>query len=143
MKVSRKIFGQFAIRFILPIAGGVFLVSLAVLLHANSLKEYIHLDGKAIVVETSDIPSITYDSCSYSISPSTANVSDSGGTGAFTVSCGNTCIWTPQSNAPWITITGGKNGTGSGAVSYSVSENESIDQRHGAIAAAGKTFTMA
>jgi hypothetical protein len=61
--------------------------------------------------------------CSYALVPPSQNVSDSGGIGTFAVNTSAGCAWTAASRVPWITITAGPSGTGSGTVSFSVNGN--------------------
>jgi hypothetical protein len=78
-------------------------------LRAESLKEYIYLDGKAVAVETIN--------CIYSISTNSASSVAGGGTGSVSVTGSPGCEWTAASNnAPWLTVTGGANGKGNGTV---------------------------
>jgi M6 family metalloprotease-like protein len=53
------------------------------------------------------------------------------------------CAWTAVSNAPWITVTSGAAGRGSGTVRYTVAQNTSAAPRSGSITIAGKPFTVA
>lgn len=80
-------------------------------------------------------------SCSYTLTPSSANLSPGGGSGSFTVTTGAGCEWTAVSNNGFITVTGGAAGTGSGTVNYSVSAN-GLSARSGTITAGGQTFTI-
>jgi Papain family cysteine protease/Putative binding domain, N-terminal len=49
--------------------------------------------------------------------------STAGGTGAIAVTPADGCTWTAASNASWISITSGANGTGFGIVQYKVAGN--------------------
>ena len=80
--------------------------------------------------------------CSYSISPTSANPSASGGPGSFSVTATASCPWTASSNSAWISVTSGSSGAGNGSVGYSVGVNSSASPRSGTITAAGKTFTV-
>jgi len=80
--------------------------------------------------------------CTYSLSPTSANYGASGGNGTFSVSTQAGCTWTATANNGWIHITGGASGTGSGTVSYSVDANGSSSSRTGTITAGGRTFTI-
>ncbi len=75
--------------------------------------------------------------CTFSINPPNQSFNASAGTGSFAVSSG--CAWNAVSNTPWITITGGAAGTGSGTVNYTVTAN-SGSQRNGSITVGGQTF---
>ncbi len=79
--------------------------------------------------------------CTYSLNPTSATTSASGVSASFNVTTNSGCAWTATSNNAWILITGGANGTGSGAVSYSVQPNTGA-ARTGTITAAGLTFTI-
>jgi hypothetical protein len=80
--------------------------------------------------------------CTYSITPTSASIAVLGGTGSVAVSAAAGCTWTAASNAQWITVTSGANGTGNGAVGFSVAANIGAS-RTGTITIAGQTFTVA
>src|SRR5207244_1686618 len=61
--------------------------------------------------------------CSYTIAPSSQTFDASGGPGTVTVTAGSTCAWTASANDPWITITAGASGSGTGTVAFSVTAN--------------------
>ncbi|HSC27807.1 MAG TPA: BACON domain-containing carbohydrate-binding protein, partial [Vicinamibacterales bacterium] len=46
------------------------------------------------------------------------------------------------SNAAWITIASGANGSGNGTVGYNVAANTTTSTRTGTLTIAGKTFTV-
>ncbi|MBK9163426.1 MAG: hypothetical protein IPM21_05835 [Acidobacteria bacterium] len=79
--------------------------------------------------------------CSYSLSPTSANAGSSGGNGSISLTTTAGCNWTAVSSAPWLTITGGSSGSGSGTISYSVQAN-SGPARSATITAGGQTFTI-
>ena len=82
--------------------------------------------------------------CSYSLYPTAAPFQASGGAGTVNVNprSPSSCAWTASSNAPWITISSGSAGSGSGTVGYSVAANTSAQSRSGTLAIAGQTFTV-
>ena len=80
--------------------------------------------------------------CTDSLSPTAQSFSSSGGPGTVGVASQAGCIWTASSNAPWLIITSNSSGTGNGTVYYSVSTNSGNGSRSGAMAIAGKTFTV-
>lgn len=80
--------------------------------------------------------------CSYSISPTSASFTSSGGNGSVSVSAGAGCARSATSGASWITITSGSSGTGSGTVGYAVAANTSTSARAGTMTIAGYTFTV-
>jgi hypothetical protein len=52
------------------------------------------------------------------------------------------CAWTATSSDPWIAVTAGASGTGTGTVSYNVEANTASSDRTGTITIAGQTFTI-
>ena len=61
--------------------------------------------------------------CEYTVTPDRTSFSKDGGTGTATVDTAGPCGWTAASDAPWLTIASGAQGTGTGVVSYSVARN--------------------
>jgi uncharacterized repeat protein (TIGR02543 family) len=86
--------------------------------------------------------SYTAPVCTYSLTPSSATLTEAGGTGTLTVSTQSTCPWTASSAAPWLTITSGATGTGSGTVGYSVAANATSSSRMAGSTIAGQTFNV-
>jgi chitodextrinase len=80
-------------------------------------------------------------SCSYSLSSSSASAASAGGSGTLTVTAGNTCTWTPTSNAGWLTCTP-SSGTGGGTITWSATANTSTSPRSGTLNIAGQSFTV-
>ncbi len=79
--------------------------------------------------------------CTYSISPTKASFRREGGTGTVAVTAPQGCAWTAASNASWITVASGSNGSGNGSVGYSVAPS-TLRRRLGTITIAGRTFTV-
>ena len=84
---------------------------------------------------------ITQLPCPYTVSPTTANVLAAGGTGVITVTTACAPPWTAVSNASFMTITAGSNGTGNGSVTVSIAANTGA-ARTGTLTVAGQTVTM-
>jgi hypothetical protein len=80
--------------------------------------------------------------CTFSLSPSSTTVPAAGGTGTFTVTTSGGCTWTAAPTAPWITVTPGQGGSGSGMVQFTAAPNSGA-QRSGTITAGGQSFTVA
>ncbi|HWT03795.1 MAG TPA: M12 family metallo-peptidase, partial [Pyrinomonadaceae bacterium] len=81
--------------------------------------------------------------CTFTLSPTSAVFTSAGGSASFSVTASDAgCNWAAASNAPWIHITAGASGTGSGSVSYTVDANTGATSRSGTITAAGKTFNV-
>jgi hypothetical protein len=80
--------------------------------------------------------------CSFALDSTSRSFAASGGTGSVNVTASDaSCSRTATANVPWITITGGATGAGSGAVTYSVAANTGA-ARTGTITIAGQTFTV-
>ena len=79
----------------------------------------------------------------FSLMPASASLSSAGGTGTVTVTTTpSDSSWTASSGVSWIAITSGASGTGNGTVVYSVTANNSVSGRSGALTIAGQTFTV-
>ncbi|HYN09884.1 MAG TPA: PQQ-dependent sugar dehydrogenase [Vicinamibacterales bacterium] len=81
--------------------------------------------------------------CTFSISPTSANYTRTGGNGSVTVTAPAGCGWTAVSNVPWMTINTGASGSGNGAVTYSVATyGGPPKKRNGTLTIAGQTFSV-
>jgi len=80
--------------------------------------------------------------CMPTISPTSASIGASGGTGSVSVSAAAGCAWTATSGVAWISITSGASGTGNGTVAYRVAANATTASRTGTLTIAGRTFTL-
>ena len=80
--------------------------------------------------------------CSYDLSPGSADFNKDGGSGTFTVTAPADCRWTASSNVPWLSVTGGAQGSGTAAVSYTVARHSEIAERSGTITVADRRFTI-
>jgi hypothetical protein len=92
--------------------------------------------------EFSPCAAVNGQPCTYSISPTTQPFAANGGAQTITVTAGAGCNWTAESNTPFITITGGIDGTGNGMVSYTVAANLNSGSRTGTLTVAGQEFTV-
>jgi len=80
--------------------------------------------------------------CSYDLSPGSAEFGKDESRGTFAVTAATDCAWTATSNASWLAVTSGGQGTGNGTVSYTVARNSDVLDRSANIAVAGKTFAV-
>jgi hypothetical protein len=78
--------------------------------------------------------------CAYSLSLSDIYIEPAGGTAGVNVTTGQGCVWTAQTNAPWITISNGT-GTGNGTINFSVAPNTGPG-RIGTITVGGQTLAV-
>jgi hypothetical protein len=81
------------------------------------------------------------DPCFYSISPASASISASGGSGSIAVTTQSGCSWSASSGVSWITVTSGSSGTGSGTIAYTVASNSGA-ARSVVSTIAGQQFTF-
>ena len=76
------------------------------------------------------------------ISPLSAVFDAPGGDGVVRVSSPEGCLLTAVSNDPWITITAGESGQGSGEVRYTVGPNLDVVPRIGSLTIGGQPFQV-
>jgi hypothetical protein len=84
----------------------------------------------------------TGTACSYTAAPGSASYTGAGGTGTIAITTQAGCPWSATSQAPWITVTGGASGTGTGTIQYSVAANTASAGRTSSIIAGGQTITI-
>lgn len=105
-------------------------------------------DARASVITVGDqAHSITQQgrqqaSCTYTLSPNSATIDREGGTGSFAVNAASNCQWTALSNAEWLAIDSGAQGTGDGTVVYKASANGGAASRAADIVIADQKFTL-
>ena len=80
--------------------------------------------------------------CTYAVNPAQGSVAAAGGSGSFSVVAPAVCPWTAITSTPWITITSGSSGAGSGGVGYSALSNGGTLPRTGSITVNGQTHTV-
>ncbi|MFN2445666.1 MAG: BACON domain-containing protein [Vicinamibacterales bacterium] len=80
--------------------------------------------------------------CTFTLTPTSQTVPSTGGERSIQVTASaGTCQRTASSGVPWITITSGATGTGSGEVRYTVAANTG-GQRTGNLTVEGRAFTV-
>jgi hypothetical protein len=85
---------------------------------------------------------VTQDSgCAFSVAPTSQSVDATGGTGSASVGTEVGCAWDARSEASWITLTSGAQGSGSGTVTFTVAAHTG-PLRTGTLFIAGETFTV-
>jgi len=82
------------------------------------------------------------DTCTYSISPATAQFSASGGTESVTVTTQTGCPWIASSSGSWLTIISGSSGSGNGTIKYSVAANTGTGSRTASSTFAKNVFSV-
>jgi hypothetical protein len=81
-------------------------------------------------------------SCVNTIQPPAASVPSLGGTVSVNVQAPAGCAWSATSQATWITVISGQNGTGRGSVQVSVAPHLGLTTRVGTVAISGQTLTV-
>ena len=81
-------------------------------------------------------------SCSYSINPTSAAPTATGGNFSATITTSSGCSWNASSTVNWITLLNGASGNGSGNLMYSVQPNSSANSRTGSLSIAGSSLTV-
>ncbi len=79
--------------------------------------------------------------CSYNVTPTTRAMPVGGGNSTFSVATTTGCAWTAASQAGWITVTSGSNGSGNGTVGFTAAANTGA-ARSGTILIAGQTVSV-
>jgi hypothetical protein len=79
--------------------------------------------------------------CTYSLSPSSQQVTSAGGSGSFVVNTGGACAWTATATVAWITVTSAPSGVGAGTVQFTAVANNG-GARTGTITVAGQAFMV-
>jgi len=95
----------------------------------------ITLNGTAAQVSQAGV------SCRVDIFPQSRPFDSSGGIGTVEVAAPASCAWSAAATEPWLTITSGGSGTGSGTVSFRVAANTG-SARNGSLAISDKTFVV-
>ena len=94
------------------------------------------IGDRTFVVEQAAAP------CTYELSALAVAMAAAGGDGSVVVMTNlASCEWTAASNEPWITVTGGATGAGSGTVIFLVAANAG-EARSGTLTIAGQPFTV-
>jgi hypothetical protein len=80
--------------------------------------------------------------CRFSVAPTSVQLEAVGGTASVAVTATDaSCGWTAASQAPWIAVSGGSAGSGSGGVSLSVAPNTGA-ARSGVVTVAGQAVSI-
>jgi hypothetical protein len=80
--------------------------------------------------------------CTFTFSPPSRNIPSSGASSMVSVTTSAGCTWTAVSSVPWIVVTSGTPGTGSGVVEFTVSANTTGTARSGNINIGGVAYSV-
>lgn len=81
------------------------------------------------------------EGCTYQVAPLADTVDPSGGSSTVTVTTSPGCPWTASAQDPWITVTDGASGTGTGSVAFTVAATGG-SSRSGTLMVAGQIVTV-
>ena len=79
--------------------------------------------------------------CNFTFSPASIFAPVEGGNFSVTITAPNNCDYSAVSNSNWINVTSGNLGSGSGTITFTVSQNSSL-VRGGVITIAGQNFVI-
>jgi pimeloyl-ACP methyl ester carboxylesterase len=80
--------------------------------------------------------------CVYNPLPSFVTLSPGGGTATVSVTAGAGCVWSAVPNAPWLTITAGASGTGSGSFTLNAAPGTTSNSFSSIITVANQTVIV-
>ncbi len=103
--------------------------------------------GRSGTLTVAGLPlSVTQDAvsaaCEYVVSPDRTSFTKDAATATATVTAAAGCAWSATSEVPWVTVTSGAQGTGNGAVLYSVARNTDTSDRRGNLLVAGRAIEL-
>jgi hypothetical protein len=101
----------------------------------------LRIGGHTVTVTQSSAPAAD-TSCAYSLSSNAQPAPATGGSFSVNVITTAGCAWTASSSDPWVTITAGQSGSGSGQVGYTVAANPSPNSRTATLQIANETLTI-
>ncbi|MBL8211755.1 MAG: BACON domain-containing protein [Bryobacterales bacterium] len=80
--------------------------------------------------------------CQYSLNPTSANYTASGGTANVTVTTTSGCAWSIAGNPAWISLNTGSSGSGTSSISYTVQANPDPSARSATLTIGGQPFSI-
>ncbi len=81
-------------------------------------------------------------SCSFTLTPPTANFPIAGGAGSVQVAALPSCTWTTRSSAPWLKLAPPASGAGNATVNYTVDPYPGYDSRTATISIGGASLRV-
>ncbi len=109
---------------------------------SSSPRDAIFIIGDQVFRVMQSGQAATNPNCTYAIDHSLQNFASLGGSDTLFISAGPGCAWTVMPSSSWISITNALSGSGSGAVTYSVSANSATQSRVGTITVASQMLTI-
>jgi hypothetical protein len=98
----------------------------------------VTIAGQAVTITQS---AVGMTACAYALSSPAQSVPAAGGVANIGVTTSGGCAWSAVSSAPWIVVTAGAGGSGSGTVTLTIAANTG-GARSGTVVIGGETFTV-
>ena len=98
-------------------------------------------DGALVVAGQTVAVTQAGATCTYTLAPTALTIGAAGGSSSVAVTAPAGCAWAATSGEPWISISGGASGSGSGTVSLAVGVNTGAE-RAGTLSIAGQPFIV-
>lgn len=98
--------------------------------------------GVVISSSTTTTQNFTLSSCSYDVTPTSAILPVSGGSGTIQITATEGCTWNATNVPTWLSLTPGTSGSGSGTLNFAALANASADSRTGTITIAGQAVAV-
>jgi hypothetical protein len=97
--------------------------------------------GTLIVAGQTITVSQQASSCVYTVTPTTFTIDPASTIRTLSITSGTQCSWTATTVEPWITITNAGSGSGTSAVTFSVTANDGL-ARAGTLTVGGQVVTV-
>jgi hypothetical protein len=94
-----------------------------------------------IAGRTFTVTQVGTGACAFTLGPTARSSPAAGEMTSATVTTGDTCVWSAASGAPWILVSAGSSGSGSGMVTMTIAANSGA-QRIATVTIAGQSFTV-
>jgi len=102
---------------------------------ASARSAALAVSGQTVAVSQEGI------GCSYTVTPGSATVPPTGGSGQMVLNAGNSCSWNVVSSQGWLTASP-TSGSGPATITYTVTKNNSTSSKSATLTVATATFTV-
>lgn len=142
--------GDFVVGFNIVNAAGAFFPGAVDTTAPNNARSYQGVGGASFAVvgggnllirANAFTGACTNGACTYTFTPTPQNIPSGGGAGVINITTQAGCTWSAARNNNWLTLTSAANGTGTGALNFTASQNFSA-ARSGTITLAGQTNAL-
>ena len=116
-------------------ANGSVTLTIAANTTTSSRSATVTIGGKTVTITQAGAP------CTYTLAPTSFNVTASAGTQTVTVTAQAGCAWTASSNQGWVTVAPAS-GTANGSVTLTIAANTTTSSRAATVTIGGQTVTI-